>query len=215
MISLCALLACLSASALEALNSGRVGIGNALSERYPGAWIEIKNENELLSTLKNAKHAQYLNEDGAGRAYFQIDGKQVKVEFSAWIQAPIAVRRISPLEKLHAKDFGEQKMDLAKGDARPYRGLILSSLTNWSEYESKQTIPAGAFPTVQMVQRVPDVRRGDTVQVYLRSGSLQLTTGGIVQESALIGDKVRVLTRQGKREVVGILKNKDGIEVSL
>jgi flagella basal body P-ring formation protein FlgA len=106
-------------------------------------------------------------------------------------------------------------MDLAKGDARPYRGLILSSLTNWSEYESKQTIPAGAFPTVQMVQRVPDVRRGDTVQVYLRSGSLQLTTGGIVQESALIGDKVRVLTRQGKREVVGILKNKDGIEVSL
>jgi flagella basal body P-ring formation protein FlgA len=66
-----------------------------------------------------------------------------------------------------------------------------------------------------MVQRVPDVRRGDTVQVYLRSGSLQLTTGGIVQESALIGDKVRVLTRQGKREVVGILKNKDGIEVSL
>ena len=71
------------------------------------------------------------------------------------------------------------------------------------------------MPLQTAVERVPDVRRGDTVKIRVISGDLKLLTLGIAQENGLTGSKVRVVSRTTNQELVGQLKQDGVVEVKL
>jgi flagella basal body P-ring formation protein FlgA len=65
------------------------------------------------------------------------------------------------------------------------------------------------------VERVPDVRRGDSVRVRIISNGLTLTAQAMASEPGYLNGPVRVLTAQTKRELSGKLVSTGVVEVKL
>lgn len=192
----------------------------------------IRIVRELSSEIQSSPETQitglrYMGESSPGEAHFRVEittsAQQassalyldVVAPYSALMMAPIAVRRIQPRERLNRQLFVEREIDVAKGVAREYRGLILAPSTNFDELEAKQTILEGQYPISSGVVRVPDVRQGDSVQLRLVSGGLTLTTMAIAEESASVGGNIRILSRETKKQMIGRLKDRTLVEVNL
>jgi flagella basal body P-ring formation protein FlgA len=81
--------------------------------------------------------------------------------------------------------------------------------------ESRQTILQGQFITSSAVQRIPDIRRGDSVRIRMISGGLAVSTQGTAEEPGYINGKMRVMANKSKREFVGELSADGVVEVKL
>ncbi len=164
--------------------------------------------------------AQFVGEPMPGEATYQVRGaegftSEWTISFRALQSAYVAARRIRPGERLSQDVAQIREINVAQGLARELRNLALKSDTSIEQLESRQTFLEGQLITLQGVIRVPDVRRGDSVQLRLLSSGIVLNTMGIVQEPARIGESVRVLTRGTKREIVGRLTDANIAEVAL
>lgn len=137
------------------------------------------------------------------------------VNYAAWIHALIPSRRIYPGEKLVPDLFKSQEINGALGLAYEYRGLIIARDTSVVGLEARQTILQGQYLISTAVQKIPDVRRGDSITIRLISGGLSVSTLGTAEESAYIAGKVKVIENRSKREFVGSLIPGGIVEVRL
>jgi flagella basal body P-ring formation protein FlgA len=195
-------------------------IKQQLAHEYVGARVELTSgfawtRGSMPSEIANVT----LIGEGGGEARFSVRGgtgyAEGAVRFAAFVQAPIALRRVLPGERLNADMFQAQEINVAMGMAHEYRGVILPVGMDVSSLEARQTILEGQYPLSTGVQKVPDVRRGDAVRIQLNSGDVILSTMGTASEPAYIGSQLRVVSAKTKHELVGKLK-KDGIvEVQL
>lgn len=198
-----------------------------LTQRYPGAMIELTTEVHWVSggltsrEITNQKNrlVQELQELQPGNIQFTIrrmGGNSIgQVGFAAWFPTWAAQRRILPGERLHSEMFSKQKVNIATGFAREFRGLIVPSDVELSGYESIQTILEGQFPMRSGIRKVPDLRRGEPIQIRLISGGIVLSTSGISEESAYLNSTVRVMAGKTKRQLVGKLLSEGVVEVHL
>jgi flagella basal body P-ring formation protein FlgA len=180
----------------------------------PFKWSDEQNIPEIIQRI------QFLGNDGNGKAKFRIyqssnDFSDLEVGFSAWQEVLVSLRRIHPLEKLTDDLFRKEKIDVALRQYHSYRGLFLPLEENLSQLKAGQTILEGNTPLLTGVRRIPDIRRGEQVRIRLISGSLLLSTSGIIQEEAHFGKQVRVLTNTTKKELVGTVLRDKTIEVRL
>lgn len=86
---------------------------------------------------------------------------------------------------------GLERTDLSKlrGDA----------ITETEGYIASRNISSGKPVTTNQVMRKPDAFKGSSVRIEFKSGGLNITTGGELQEDAYIGKNVRVKnTTSGK-----------------
>jgi flagella basal body P-ring formation protein FlgA len=163
----------------------------------------------------------FLGDDGKGNAHVATYGNQSRdaaegwVNFAAWVNSKVATRRFRPGELLDSKFFSTQRINVSMGQAHEYRGVLLSPSAAVSQLEAIQTIMEGQFVTSTAVQQVPDVRRGDRVEILLKSGGLVLSTQGVAEESAYIRHKVKVMTGKHKRELQGQLLPNGVVEVKI
>jgi flagella basal body P-ring formation protein FlgA len=148
-------------------------------------------------------------EDGSERADL------IQTPYSAWKKAWVAAKRLYPNTRLKDEDFKISEINVATGPAREYRGVMLPADTRFSGLQTKQTLLEGQFAVTSAVERQPDLRKGDQVRLDLISGDLTLTTQGMAEEPASVGDHVRIMTSKTKKEVVGILKEDRSVEVQL
>lgn len=201
------------AFAEAAIPSKEGEIRGAIARAYPGT--EVILTEGVDPRILAANKVSYTGDSGAGTAYFLADGHQVKVPYAAYVSALSAVRRISPAERLEAALFVDQKVNLALPENRLLRGLSVSRSLDLTSLEAAQTILPGAVLTLPMTKRSPLVRRGDPIELKVTSGGVTLTTGAVAQEPGLAGERIRVLTRQTKREFSGKLISKSTVEVAL
>lgn len=218
----------------DTLSRGLVG---ALEKRYPGAHIQIAPS--IRWTLGHppdrVENVALFEESGTGEVRLRVDGETFDAEtqterasmaeglatFSALMPAWIASRRVFPGEKLDPSAFSTQEINVASGQFRDVRGLIVSPKGPNGEdgtlaaLQSRQTVLEGGILLSSAVERVPDVRRGDSVRVNLVSGGLVLTVPGVAQEPAYLSGHVRVITDRTKRELVGELEPGGVVEVRL
>lgn len=192
-----------------------------LAQRYPGARIELVSEVRWTRGERPAEPATVKIQNVTPKGELQFvalgsrGGAEGWVNYSAWIPARIALRRIAPGERLREDQFVVQDVNVAMGNAYEYRGVILWSDAPVTGLESRQTILEGQFLTSSAVQRVPDVRRGDAVRIQLSSGELTVVTFGIAEEPAYLNGRVRVMANKSKREFVGELVSNGIVEVKL
>lgn len=198
-----------------------------LGQEYPGARIEIKSFTLINGSQQPGKEIRRVlvsADDAKGSANLRVESigeesgnrtTEYRVRFSAWFRAPVAVERIAPKTPLKAEMFRWNDVDLSSGPDRRFRGLILDSDTSFKDLETRQTILEGSFPLIHMVQKIPDVRMGDSVRLRIISGGLTLVTQGVVQESGYRGKSVTVLTKQTKKKLIGKVKDSDTVEVIL
>jgi flagella basal body P-ring formation protein FlgA len=193
-----------------------------LSKQFPNARVDVTGG---ISWLRGALPAQprsvsILATDGRGGAQFVARGSGLEaaegqVSYSAWVSARIAMRRIHPGEKLEESAFNAQDVNIATGSAYEYRGVILARDAALAPLEARQTVLEGQFLTSTAVERVPDVRRGDTVRIQLISEGLTLSTSGTAEEPGFVDGRLRVITGRTKRELIGQLLNGNVVEVRL
>ena len=138
-----------------------------------------------------------------------------QVSFSAWVDAPIALRRIRPMERLSQEFFKITPVNVAAGVNRQYKGLILPQNAQFEKLEARHTLLAGQFPLTSSVQRVADLKRGQEVEIRLASDGLVVSTRGIAQERAYFHSQIKVLTKGSKRMLTGKLRPEGYVEVHL
>jgi flagella basal body P-ring formation protein FlgA len=195
---------------------------DALAKRFSGAAIEFLPG----STFPSGRDAltlsavRILSESGTGTADYSAiysDGSTAlgQVRFSAMVPTFVASKRIHPGDKLSRGDFQIQPVNVAQGMAYQYRGVMLPTKQKIDGLQARQTILEGQYPLTSGVERIPDIRRGDSVELKILSGDVQLSTLGLVQEPGYFGDSVRVLTQKTKKELVGKLTKGGIVEVKL
>ncbi len=200
-------------------------VSTDLGERFPGARIEFTESARWLGleAQGRVRAIHVTDENGRGEAHFTVQcdtdhGLLVargSVGFAAWLPARVASRRIMPGEVLAPDLFTDQEINVASGQAREFRGVILPVSTSVRGLEARQTIIEGQYLLSSAVERTPDIRRGDAVQIHLVSGGLTLSAAGIAEEPANFDGRVRVLTAKTKRELVGKLGHDGIVEVRL
>ena len=186
---------------------------NRIEFSGPGRWTRG-------SPVRDALSVEFAGEPIPGEVTYQVRGaegftSEWTISFRALQSAYLAVRRIRPGERLSMDAAQIREVNVAQGIARELRSLLMKNDVVIDQLESRQTFLEGQLITLQGVNRVPDVRRGDSVQVRLITAGITLNTMGIVQEPARIGEAVRVLTRSTKREIVGRLTDGRIAEVAL
>ena len=200
-------------------------IKNALKEKIPYAEIRVPNLEKLAKTVEiEAIHeliaVRVVEERSNGVALIELisrDGNNVRIQtpYQALVKVPVAIQRIFPNTKLKKEDFRLETINVATGTAKDYRGVIVYDLNSLSQVETKQTILENQFVLSSQIQKSPDLRKGETVQVEISSGELSLMTAATVLENASIGESVRVLTAKTKKEISGKVREDRTIEVRI
>lgn len=174
----------------------------------------------VIADGRGVSSVRILSEVGTGTADYSVlflDGSSLlgQARFSAMVPTYVAVKRIHPGDKLSREDFQVQAINVAQGLAYQYRGVMFGTKTSIDGLQARQTILEGQYPLTNGVERMPDIRRGDAVQVKIFSGEILLSTMGIAQEPGYLNKNVRVLTQKNKKELVGQLKEGGIVEVKL
>ncbi len=197
-------------------------IRDELSKKIADSRVELRSDiSWVQKPLQSAAQSVSLIEENArGEAHFlarAASGEVAEgwVRFSAWLSAPVAIRRILPGERLSSDLFSVREVDVSVGLNREYRGAILPAKTDFSTLEARQTVMEGTFPVSNGVRKIPDVRSGDAVRLHIVSGALVLSTQGTATEAAYLNSRVRVISAKNKREFVGELKSDGVVEVRL
>jgi len=195
----------------------------AIAKGYGGARIDLTGPIRWVrgDIPTEVSEVSFLGDDGRGNAHFIATGSSTDetaegwLSFSAWTSTKVSLRRIHPGELLSRDMFVVQEVNVAFGQGHEYRGVILSDSVDVAGLETIQTVLEGQFLVSTAVQRVPDVRRGDSVRIHVTSGGLTLSTLGVAGEPSYINRQVRVITGKGKRELLGQLHPGGIVEVNL
>lgn len=192
-------------------------IQNQLQKRNPDARIEL--DGKIVWTRgqapKRVSQLTFLGDNARGVARFRVNQSEFKVAYSAFLEVPVAIARITPRTRLRHDLFETRVINLARGSARIYRGNILSTTTSFHNLEARQTILPGNFVLASAVKPIPVVRRGDTVRVLIKAQGIVLSTSGRAQEEGSDGNKIRILTSATKRELSGKVLPTGSVEVVL
>jgi len=129
----------------------------------------------------------YLNVD------FRVDGQLVKRAYLRTVltildTVPVAVRDISPSDRITSEDI--------QWDKRPLRSTLQTPIRDMTFFEGRKTrarVPAGEPLTEEMFVTVPLVRRGDNVTVVFEDGRIRITAHGQSLGSGMRGDLIRVI----------------------
>jgi flagella basal body P-ring formation protein FlgA len=161
-----------------------------------------------------------LSENDRGEAQFNVLGAdgataQIIVNYAAWVPVRVANKRITPGERIFSEAFNTQEVNVATGMPYELRGVLLSNTEDVSRLESRQTILEGQYLVSNAVQKVPDVRRGDSVRILVISGDLNLTTIGTASEPGYSNSNIKVVTGPTHRELTGVLQPGGVVEVKL
>lgn len=198
-------------------------ITREISRKYPAARVELIGPVRWTRGAQPQPVAavQVLSENAKGEAQILARGEngvtaEGWISYSAWVSARVAIKRVRPGEVLRPESFTMQEVNLAAGRGFDFRGLILDAQeSELGGFEARQTILEGQFLTQSAVQRVPDIRKGDTVRIEVDTGGLVITTTGIADEPARLNGPLRVITSKTKRTLTGQLTSGNVVEVHL
>lgn len=135
--------------------------------------------------------------------------------FRATLSVRLATRRIKIGERLMPENFRTEQVLVSSGPYQAQRLDLATSTLSLDRLESAATLIEGAPLYLSQVQKIPDIRRGDRVQIKLMGKGLVLSTSGLAEESGLIHGRVRVMTSRSKRELVGEVMEDGSVEVAL
>ncbi|MBI3558485.1 MAG: flagellar basal body P-ring formation protein FlgA [Deltaproteobacteria bacterium] len=125
----------------------------------------------------------------------------------------VARKQVHPNDLLDAKDFEIRKINVLAAQST---GQTLFRKGQFPEAtRAKLTIQSGSALTAAVVERIPSVHLGDTVTLILRSDNLRISTKGVIQGTAAIGDMVTVQLSRYNRTFRGRLIEGRLVEVWL
>jgi flagella basal body P-ring formation protein FlgA len=205
----------ISQSDIESL---KTQIQTELAHQYPGARIDVTGPIKLVhGTLSSPiKKVIWTSESVRGEAHLKVnEAAEISAVYAAFVPARVSKRRISPGEKLTADMFVLRDIDVTNGMNYELKGIILSQEEDVARLETRQTILDGQFLTSTAVEKVPDIRKGDSVRIHIVSGDLNLSASGTAAEPGYEKGPLKVVVNRSKHELSGTLEPGGVVEVNL
>ncbi len=136
-----------------------------------------------------------------------------QVKFALFQEVYVAKKTISPTQLIQKEDFILKKTDVLNSYLS---GNMVYGKDVFPEgQQAKQSIFVGTPLSYGLLERNPIVRLGDSVTLILRSHNLRISTRGVVQGSAAVGDMVTVQLSRYNRTFRGKLLDGKLVEVWL
>lgn len=169
----------------------------------------------------NPKKITILGEVSPGNVKFAIFGDE-KNKYSegcflvsVWALAKVSNKKIKPGEKLKNEFFSLKNIEISRLKMPESRRYILNVNQDLENLEAVQTILEGDLLLSSSVKKIPDVRRGELVNVRLSSGNVTLSVPGISEDFGYLNDKIKVITSKAKKQFSGYLSPGGVVEVQL
>jgi flagella basal body P-ring formation protein FlgA len=154
-------------------------------------------------------------------ASLKIVSTQDASRILGWVQASLRVesdvyvakKLIRPMDQINLENFELRKVNLLPLQTQgvtAFHGQQFPAGTR-----ARMTVMPGAALTTASVERVPLVKLGDNVTLILRSDNLKISTKGVAQSSAAIGDMITVQLSRYNRTFRGRLIDGKLVEVWL
>jgi flagella basal body P-ring formation protein FlgA len=193
-------------------------IQSELSHQYPGARIDLTGPIKLVHGALSSPITKVIwaSEPVRGEAHLKVnEAAEISAVYQAFVPARVSKRRISPGEKLTADMFVLRDINVTTGMNYEMKGVILPSEEDVARLETRQTVLDGQYLTSTAVEKVPDIRKGDSVRIHIVSGDLNLTAAGYAAEPGYEKDPIKVIVARSKHELSGVLEAGGVVEVNL
>ena len=130
-------------------------------------------------------------------------------EIGLWSEQPVLLRAVRRGEPIDAGAFVVRRARVGAGGPA---GIGPDALVGAN---ARRDLPAGTTPTEQDVERARLVRPGDAIQLEVRKGAVVARAPAIAREGGSLGDRVRVTSSSGQREVVARVAGRGLVVVEL
>lgn len=138
-----------------------------------------------------------------------------RVSKKIWVQGevrlfravPVVLRDISPGVKIQVDDIEFKKRDVTyERNSAPHKEEIYGG-------EVSRFMSVGQVLWKNSLKRKLALQKGSVVSILVKNPFWTIRTKGISQSNAYVGDSVRLLTLEGKREVSGVVRLDGMVEV--
>ncbi len=121
----------------------------------------------------------------------------------------VASRKIKRNEKIILNMLQLENMEITKNYSKYHFGNLDYS----GKMEIIRKMEVGTILTKQMIGRVPDIKRGDKVNVSLKGDTFAITLPGKARQNGLIGEEVFVMVESTGKRLKGIIDSPNHIIV--
>lgn len=165
-------------------------------------------------TLEVADNARLVGRSNVPVSIF-VAGKKFrtifpKVDIKVYQQVLITQAAIARGEQPNAKDLDLERKPVAGSGTAP-----LTSLNTLAGAVAVRDIPAGTVLTAQMFKIPPVVKMGSVVTVTLITGDITMITSAQARSNGAVGQIIKVMNLDSKREFTARVVGPDRVEVKL
>jgi flagella basal body P-ring formation protein FlgA len=111
----------------------------------------------------------------------------VKVEFMMTVDCPVAIRSIRSGQRINPDDITWVEKNLAECYREP-----ASRQTGLVALQASRLIPEGEVIPLDALERIPQIREGDDVEIVLTRGSLTVKVNGRSLEDGYRGERIMI-----------------------
>jgi flagella basal body P-ring formation protein FlgA len=135
-------------------------------------------------------------------AVVYVDGtKERRVSLSGWVdrfEEVVCSKYTLPRHGV----ISEADLCLRKKNISKLTGNVIKTPGFAVGKRVKHNVKGGTVLTVNSVEEIPVIQKGDRVTIIAESDSLRITALGIAEDRGAIGDQIRVTNSMGKKEIV-------------
>lgn len=178
-----------------------------LNAEFKLGGITIHGKNKFPVGRLQAAVVRHNTDDLIGRVKFVLavtvdDHKAGRAYASAWIDryenVVVAGHALSRGSLIAESDLTLQKMNISRTPAG-----ICVRLEDAVGKQIKQSVNAGNYLRLTMLETPPTIYKGDRVTIIAEKGPLQVSAIGLAQADGFMDEQIRVRNTSSKRIVVG------------
>ncbi|MDA8088970.1 MAG: flagellar basal body P-ring formation chaperone FlgA [Nitrospiraceae bacterium] len=149
-----------------------------------------------------------------GRAVFSLgfaDGRTETLTASITAYAPVvkSKRSLKANTFIGPDDISSSQVEISRLPAGGY----FDNPSRVTGKELKCSISSGVTITNEMVSSFPLAVRGHKVTIVIESPNFRITAAGVLEESARVGDNVRVMNTSSKKMLSGLLVDENTVSI--
>lgn len=134
---------------------------------------------------------------------------EVKARILIQWKVPVTLVALKKGDRISEKSFEWKWVDAAALSRSPVRAI------SPVDKEVKSFIPANQVMYHRQIDDGQTVKRGSRVRITALKPGISITTTGVAQENGNLGDTIRVLNLDSKKELFGVVTNSESVEVQL
>ncbi len=169
-------------------------------------------EGELEIKLANPGAEEYMGNVNLSAVVYVDGTTERRVNLSGWVdrfeEVVCSKQALSRHSVISEGDLCLRRKNISKLSSRVIKERRLAV-----GKRCKHSIDAGGVLTLNSVEDVPVIQRGDRVTIVAESDALRITALGIAEDRGGVGDRIRVTNCMGEKEIVAGIVDSSTVKI--